>query len=126
VAGWFLDVWVGYLVSLVMIQVRKRRSHRYSNWRETPATILGVSWRELFWMERPVVEFVYAYHIEGGFYGGVDKKPFCFKSSAQNYASRFVKGDTLIVRVKPGEPEVSVVLDEDQEKMPELTKTYRG
>jgi hypothetical protein len=100
---------------------RKWRARRYSGWRETTATIVGVSWQAQSYLPRPDAEIVYTYRIDGGFYGGVDTKPFCLKSSAKTYASHFAKGDSLIVRVKPAEPEMSVALDEDQIKINEST-----
>jgi len=123
--GWFVDIFVGYLVSLVRIIVRTRRSRRCSSWRETTATIVGVSWQAQSWLPRPDAEIVYTYRIDGGFYGGVDRKPFYLESSAKNYASHFAKGDNLIVRVKPGQPEISMVLDEDQVRVNESTSSSR-
>ncbi len=118
-SGWFADNIIGFLVSLVRIVARKWRARRCSGWRKTTATIVGVSWQAQSYLPRPDAEIVYTYRIDGGFYGGVDTKPFCLESSAKNYASHFAKGDDLLVRVKPGEPETSVVLDEDQVKTKE-------
>jgi hypothetical protein len=64
------------------------------------------------YLPRPVAEIVYTYRINGGFCGGVDEKPFFFECSAKHYAEQFAQGDSLFVLVKPGEPEVSIVLDE--------------
>jgi hypothetical protein len=36
--------------------------------------------------------------------------------SMKNYASHFANGDSLIVRVMPGQAEISMVLDADQIK----------
>jgi hypothetical protein len=38
-------------------------------------------------------------------------------SSAEDYMARFTAGTSFIVRVKPGEPEVSVVREIDQEHL---------
>jgi hypothetical protein len=59
------------------------------------------------------------------FTGAVDTKPFCLQSSAKNYASHFARGDSLIVRLKPGEPGTSVVLDADQIKTNKSTTNSR-
>lgn len=65
-------------------------------------------------MPRPVAEIVYTYHFDGGFYGGVDQKPFFLESSAKAYADQFTRGDGLIIRVKTEDPETSLVRHEDQ------------
>ena len=117
----FADDIIGFLVSLVRIVARKGRARRCSSWRETTATIVGVGWRAQITFPRPEADIVYVYRIDGIFYDGVDTKPFCLLSSAQNYASHFAVGDSLIVRVKPGEPETSVVLDADQIKTKKST-----
>jgi hypothetical protein len=112
--GWFADIFVGYVISLFKKAARKWRARRCIGWPKTMATIAGSSCQTQSYMPRPVAEIVYTYHFDGGFYGGVDEKPFCLESSAQNCAHKFAKGDNLVVRVKPGEPEVSLVRDEDQ------------
>jgi hypothetical protein len=112
--GWYLDVLVGYVISLFRMIARKRRAGRCKGWRETTATIAGIDCKASPFLSRPVVEFVYTYHLDGGFYGGVDERPFYFESSAKNYANKFTKGGNLVVRVKPGALEVSLVRDEDQ------------
>ena len=107
---------IGFLISLARIVARKWRSRRCSSWRETTATIVGVSWQAQSYLPRPDAEIVYTYRIDGGFYGGVDTKPFCLLSSAKNYANHFANRDSLIVRVKPGQAGISMVLDADQIK----------
>jgi hypothetical protein len=124
-SGWFADYIMGFLVSLVRIQLRNWRARRCFGWPKVTATIVGVSWQAQYYMPRPDAEIVYTYHIDGGFYGGVDTKPFYLEGAAEKYASRFAKGDNLVIRVKPGNPETSVVLDRDQIKTEEPTTTSR-
>ena len=107
---------IGFLVSLARIVARKWRSRRCSSWRETTATIVRVVWRAQLISPRPEAEILYTYRMDGRFYRGVDTKPFCLLSSAKSYASHFANGDSLIVRVKPGQAEISMVLDADQIK----------
>jgi hypothetical protein len=123
--GWYLDVLVGYLISFFRIVARKRRARRCNGWVETTATIVGISCRTTFFLPRPIAEIVYTYHIDGGFYGGVDEKPFYVESSAQKYVKQVAKGDNLVVRVKPGKPEISIVLDQDQVR-PKESMTSSG
>jgi hypothetical protein len=112
--GWYLDVVVGYFMSLLRMVARRLRARRSIDWRETTATVVGASCRTTLFLPRPVAEIVYTYRIDGGFYGGVDEKPFFSESPAKQYADQFNRGGNLVVRVKPGQPEVSIVRDEDQ------------
>ena len=59
------------------------------------------------------VEIVYSYRVDGELYTGLHEEPG-FAGSASEYMERLTKGRGFIVRVKPGEPEISVVRDDDQ------------
>lgn len=59
------------------------------------------------------VEIVYSYRVDGELYTGLHEEPV-FKGSDTEYSERFAKGGRFTVRIKPGEPEVSVVRDSDQ------------
>ena len=109
--GWFADVIVGYFVTLFRIVSRIARARRSEGWPEITATVSGASCQTSFYLPRPVAEIIYTYRFDGGFYGGVDEKPFFVESSAREYARQFARGDSLVVRVKPGRPEVSIVPD---------------
>jgi hypothetical protein len=113
IGGDLLGVLIGFLVSLFSMIVRTLRARRTSDWREAMATVVGASSQRSSFPPRPVAEIVYTYRIDGGFYGGVDEKPFFLATSAEEYAEQFAKGDDLVVRVKPGQPEKSIVRDED-------------
>jgi hypothetical protein len=58
------------------------------------------------------VEITYSYRFEDELYTGLHEEP-CFLSESE-YMERFMKGRNFIVRVKPREPEVSLVRDADQ------------
>jgi Protein of unknown function (DUF3592) len=109
--GWFADVIVGYIITLIRIVVRRLRARESKDWQEITATVCGSSCRSSSYMPRPVAEIVYTYRVDGGFYGGVDEKPFFLKSSAEDFAKQFARGDSLVVLVKPEQPEVSIVSD---------------
>ena len=57
---------------------------------------------------------VYTYYANGGFYSGTHEKAFFLGRSATKYANQFSKGSNLTVRVKPGDPKVSIIRDLDQ------------
>jgi len=58
------------------------------------------------------VEIVYSYRFKGELYTGLHEEP-CFLSES-DYMERFCEGRTFVVRVKPDEPEISVVRGDDQ------------
>jgi hypothetical protein len=58
------------------------------------------------------IEFPYSYRVGGELYTGLHEEP-CFVSDPR-YMARFPKGRKLVVRVKPGAPESSIVRDKDQ------------
>ncbi len=58
------------------------------------------------------IEFAYSCRVGGELYKGLHEEP-CFLSEPE-YAGRFANGRLFVVRVKPGEPAVSVVRDRDQ------------
>jgi hypothetical protein len=62
----------------------------------------------------PKAQIVYTYAFKGECYPGNYAKPFLSRSSAEDYVSQFVKESSLVVRVKPGKPERSIVLEQDQ------------
>jgi hypothetical protein len=59
------------------------------------------------------VEVVYSYSVGGELYTGLHEEPE-FTGSGSEYMKRFPKGRSFVVRVKPGQPEVSVLRDSDQ------------
>jgi hypothetical protein len=108
----FLGEFVGSLISLFRMFAGKLRARRSSDWRATTATVAGASCQISSFLPRTVAEIVYTYRIDGGFYGGVDEKPFFLSTSAEEYAKQFAVGDNLVVRIKPGAPEVSIVCEQ--------------
>ena len=68
----------------------------------------------------PRVEFVYSYRFKGELYTGLHEEPFWLADSAADYAERFGEGRSLVVRVKPGSPEVTVVCEDDQGSLTQL------
>jgi hypothetical protein len=56
----------------------------------------------------PVAELGYTYIHNGEYYSGVHTKAFMLKSSAE-YVSKIHIGSQIPVRVKPTDPETSVV-----------------
>lgn len=62
----------------------------------------------------PRVEIVYSFRVNGELYTGFHEEPFLSTNSLAEYVERFGEGRNLIVRVKPDNPEVSVMRERDQ------------
>ncbi len=62
----------------------------------------------------PRVEIVYSYRVKGELYTGIYEESFLSSDSAEGYIERFGEGRSIVVRVKPDNPEVSVVCERDQ------------
>jgi hypothetical protein len=75
----------------------------------------------------PRVEIVYAFRVNGELYTGLHEEPFLLTKSLTEYVERFREGTLIVVRVKPNNPEVSVVCDKDQEiAMPKIASKLFG
>jgi len=109
-----VPVGVGFLVYLFKRAAQWFRARGSRRWASANATVTAppiTTFRNF----RQTVEVVYSYRFEGELYTGIHEELFLFGGhSLTDYVSRFGKGDLLVVRVKPGEPEVSIVRGDDQ------------
>jgi hypothetical protein len=121
VGEFIIRYFIDYSTTLFRVLARSLRVRRSRGWRETTATVAGANCRSSSSSPCAVVEIVYTYPSDEGLCGGADEKPFFLKSSAERYACQFTRGDSLVIRVKPGDTEISVVRDEDQSKVKEST-----
>jgi hypothetical protein len=62
----------------------------------------------------PTVEIVYSYRVKGELYTGLHEEPFLSTGALTTYVERFGEGRHIVIRVKLGNPEVSVVCERDQ------------
>ncbi len=108
--GWYLDVLVSYLIRIVIRTIKARGS---GTWPAEKATVTGSSCDHAPY-GGPVAEITYAYTHEGEYCSGMHCEPFILRGPAEEYVARFPAGGDVIVRVKPGEPDVSIVCDDDQ------------
>lgn len=108
--GLFLDVYVAYVFTTLLRIWRARGS---DTWSKYAATVGSASSRRAGF-GCSTVEVVYTYILEDSTYGGMYEKPFISPDSAESFASQFPIGSKLVVRVKPGEPGVSLARDRDQ------------
>ena len=104
--GWFVDIFVEYIVRVFLHGVNLIRSRR---WSIIKATVLSASCQPAGY-GCTVAEVCYEYIVNGDRYGDMFGKPFIFSESGKDYASQFVKGMDFKVRVKPDDPTKSVPL----------------
>jgi hypothetical protein len=102
--GLFLDIFVEYFFRVLGRGISLVRSHR---WRVIKGTVLSASC-EHGGLGCTVAEVDYEYVVDGAKYGSTYSKPFLSQGSGEYYAQSFVKGQEFKVRVKPGEPSVSI------------------
>jgi hypothetical protein len=108
--GLVLDIFVVYLLRVLVRAWRRRGT---SEWMPQQAKIEIVSCPLITW-GCPIVELVYLYKIDNETYSGSESIPFIWRSSAEGYARDQARGGVLTVRVKPGDPEISILRSEDQ------------
>jgi hypothetical protein len=103
--GWYFDVVLGFLIRSVISLIKLRSSEA---WPVEKGTILTAICPGAVY-GGPVAELVYTYIHKGEYYSGLYRKPFMLKSSAESYVSKILIGSQIAVRVKPNDPETSVV-----------------
>src|SRR3981189_3520566 len=108
--GWYIDILIGYLIRILIQMTRARGSSR---WPLERAKVTGSNCDAAVY-GGPVAEVTYTYAQAGEYFSGTHREPFILRDSAEEYAARFPAGGDVIIRVQPGEPEVSIVREDDQ------------
>ena len=108
--GWYLDIVVGYLIRLVIRLVRTRGSDA---WLTEKAKVSASSCPSAPY-GGPRAEVGYTYVHEGSYFSGMYRRGFILRSSAEDYAALFPADSDVVIRLKPGEPETSIIRDDDQ------------
>ena len=103
--GWYFDIVVGFLIRTVVRLVKIRSS---KTWPVEKGTVSSAT-RPTAVYGGPVAELGYTYIHKGEYYSGVHRKAFMLRGSAEDYVSHIVIGSQIAVRVKPTQPEASVV-----------------
>jgi Protein of unknown function (DUF3592) len=102
--GLFLDVFVEYLIRVIGRAIKRRRSR---GWPTVRATVASSKCPQSSGCN--LAEVTYLYSFNGERYSGTNKKPFLRHDSAAEYIGHFVPSTEFTVRVKPDDPEVSIV-----------------
>jgi len=107
--GLVIDIFVEFLFRFV---VRQLQAQGTKSWPVVKAKVTGTHYRP-GGFGCTVLKMTYQYKFAGKRYAGTDAKPFLWTSSAREYYERHAGGSELLVRVKPGNPESSIVRDKD-------------
>jgi hypothetical protein len=103
--GWYFDIVVGFLIRTVVRFVKIRSSE---TWPVEKGTISRATCPPAVY-GGPVAELGYSNIHKGEYYSGVHRKAFMLRGSADDYVSQIVIGSQIAVRVKPTQPQTSVV-----------------
>ncbi len=106
-SGWFAVIFIEYVFRMI---IRSANLVRSRNWPVVPAAALSAECPDP-WFECSVATIYYEYVVNGEKYGAAYGKPFISRDSGRDYAGHFAKGTNLKVRVKPGNPMVSVPIE---------------
>jgi len=108
--GWFLDIFIEYLVRVVVGVIKTRGKDA---WPVVKATV-AESYCPAAGFGCPVAEVYYEYVVDGKLYTGIHQKAFIFLSSGEHYVRQLAPGADLSVRLNPGNPAASIALERDQ------------
>ena len=107
-------MWALFRLAIYFFQLSRLwlNAIRSAKWPRVEATVTAdpAGFREF---ARYTVEVPYTYRFQCELYTGLHQEP-SFGGVGAGFMRRFAKGRRFIVRVKPGEPEVSVVRERDQ------------
>jgi hypothetical protein len=109
---WVLDVLIGYSIYLFRSVIRMVEACGSTTWPVVNATVTGSSCDATYL--GALAEVTYVYDFQGEPFSGMHRQPCISHGSAEEYVARFPTGGDVILRVKPEEPEVSIVRDRDQ------------
>lgn len=96
----FLDVVIIYLFREFTHAIKFVRSR---SWPDSKAFVMSAV------SEGSLAKIYYQYTLDGQNYADEHVKPFFMVGLAKEYAHNLQRGDELRVRVKPGEPRISVL-----------------
>jgi hypothetical protein len=107
--GLVVDIFVVYVIRAL---VRKWRQRGTSAWDLKEARIAEICHRPIA-LGCPVVELVYLYNVDDKNLARMESVQFLWDSSADDYVRNHPRESSLAIRVNPGKPEMSIVVDED-------------
>ena len=108
--GFFADLYIALFIRFV---ARLVRNHKSRNWPTVAATISSTD-SERIGFGCPCSQVNPTYSVAGETYTGFHVRGFIFRDSAEEYGNGFMNRGRAVVRIKPGNPECSVLRDDDQ------------
>jgi hypothetical protein len=103
----FADVLIIFIIRAVIQLFRSRKARSWPVARAEVTTAEEGSGGCL------TAELTYKYKIDGELYTGTHTEPFLWAGSVKSYLEQCSPGGEIVIRVKPGTPESSVVRDRD-------------
>jgi Protein of unknown function (DUF3592) len=104
--GFFADL---YLVYLFKVLVRGVKFYGNQHWPSVEGIVTATPNSSMAGWGCPTVEIPYKYRVNGELYTGLHEEPFLLSDSRTEYAARFRAGSKLLIRVKPDNPQVSMM-----------------
>jgi len=113
--GFFVDIYIEYLVRVML---RFIRACTVGAWPTVSAKIKSVGYRP-GGFGCAVADLTYEYSFKSELYTGANANPFVMTASAKDYIKHYSEGGSVIVRVDPTRPHLSVMLERDQWSLPQ-------
>ena len=107
--GLVLDIYVEFVVRIMLRFFRARGS---KSWPVVSAKVTA-TYCDPGGFGCAVANIAYKYRFEGEVFTGIDANPFVAGNSAKNYLEYHSPGSELLIRVKPGTADISVVRQDD-------------
>jgi hypothetical protein len=107
--GFFADIFVEFFVRVVMRMVRIFSSR---SWPTLTGEVTASNYQKASY-GCDVAEISYKYRVDGELYTGMYEKPFISTVHGEDYVARLPSGTEMVLRIKPGEPSVSVMVTKD-------------
>ena len=104
--GWFLDVYVEWLIRMVVNDIRMFRSRSWT-------VVNGVVFDAVCPQASGgchVADIYYDYTFSGESLSGIHEEPFVIHSSGEDYVRRLPAGSNYPIRVNPRDPSKSVAI----------------
>jgi hypothetical protein len=107
--GLVIDIFIEFLIRVIIRFFKARGS---TSWRIAKAKVTSTNCRP-GGFGCAVADVTYKYRLDGELYTGDDAVPFLFTDSAKKYVTDHPSSSDLLVRIKPGSPDQSIVRQDD-------------
>ena len=105
-AGWFVDIFIEWIVRMVVNSIRRIRSR---SWRVATATVTSSRYERAGYGCH-VADIHYDYLWAGEDFSGLHHEPFLVHDLGKDYVRRFPADSETPVRVDPANPSKSVLV----------------